>query len=360
MKKEPEMGMKRTLTQITYAGVLVFIFGPYGIEKVSASPHQEDIGVCDYMRPNGGDVNYGRNENTRGITTTVDNIEPKGVVIISQDEEKIGVSFDIRVESQPGTISYMAPEWHCGGVGNESDVYVKDYCGRNGTKYQLWHKECTKTVTQTVYRSIEAVLVTLEPDEDTTKLYYGEFQKRISRIYPTYWKDFEINIVFLDFPDISFDFTEIPYLEAMGSVNWNAFDGMPVVMPNFRTRDGFYMLAYDDYSHFCAAANGCNPDRTQGNKPGQKAELTYAYTLSVQNLPIGLPGYWKISVWVVLGPAYYGPSLQRPETLQGGNPSDDLDRMPTEEEVFPYHFESYAIISAPCNPEEEFGCTDKP
>ena len=72
------------------------------------------------MRPDGGDVNYFLYEDTRGITTTVDNIEPKGVVIISQDEEKIGVSFDIRVESQPGTISYMAPEWHCGGVGNES------------------------------------------------------------------------------------------------------------------------------------------------------------------------------------------------------------------------------------------------
>ena len=111
------MGMKRTLTQITYAGVLVFIFGPYGIEKVSASPHQEDIGVCDYMRPNGGDVIFSPNY-PRGITTTVDNIEPKGVVIISQDEEKIGVSFDIRVESQPGTISYMAPEWHC--CGDES------------------------------------------------------------------------------------------------------------------------------------------------------------------------------------------------------------------------------------------------
>jgi hypothetical protein len=352
--------MKRLLLRLALSGMAAFIFGAYGHKQVNAGPNGDVYGVCDYMRPSGGNVDFGYYENKRGIIVTVSEPTPKWVVIVSQDEQRVGVSFDIHVASQPGTVRYMAPEWHCGGEGYESDVYVKDYCGRNGTKYQLWHKECTKEVPQTVYRSIEAVLVALEPDSDTTKLYYGELEKRISYIYPTYWKDFNLTIVFLEFPGISIDFNELPYLEAMGGVDWNAFDGMPAVLPNFRTGHDFYMLAFDHYSRFCPAEHGCILDRTYGNQPGQKSDSVYTYDLSIRNLPIGLPGYWYISVWVVLGPAYYGPALEKVETLDPGNPNDNLRRMPTEEEATANYFESYAIVSTPCNSEEQFGCTDKP
>jgi hypothetical protein len=357
------MGKKRILLQITISGVVILFFGQFGIEKVGASAMIDNDG-CDLMEPDHGFVKYGDYEDARGVTVAVDTIEPKNVVVVGQDEKRKGVSFYIKVESQPGTIKYMTPAWHCGGT-DESESYEDtgnscgSYIASKGIKYQYLRKVCEPIKEpQTVYRSIENILVTLEPDIDTMDLFYGD-TKAIPFIYPAYWKDINLQIVFTDTYGIGININELPYLEALGSINLKSFEGMPILIPNYRN-DRFAMLVYNDYlvSSCATPTEDCGDKKTRGQKPGQKPELTYTYEISPKNLPIELPGNWYIVVWVVLGPAYFGPVLQQPESLDPIDTNDNLIRMPTDKEAEAFPFESYAIISTPCNPEEQYGCTD--
>jgi hypothetical protein len=102
--------MKKILLKIMAAVILVCIFGPGELTTARANPRADaDNDGCDLMEPDHGNVTYGKNEELRAVSVTVDTIEPKHVVIIGQDEKKKGVSFHIKVESLPGKISYMTP-----------------------------------------------------------------------------------------------------------------------------------------------------------------------------------------------------------------------------------------------------------
>ena len=87
-----------------FAPILILMFGQYGVTHVMASPNGI---VCDWDGLTDGKVDYGEYESKRGNSIIVDSKEPENVVVVGQDEKRVGVSFRIEIASQPGTITYQ-------------------------------------------------------------------------------------------------------------------------------------------------------------------------------------------------------------------------------------------------------------
>jgi hypothetical protein len=357
------LNKKRWIRQALLSIVVLLTLGQINARRVEASTIQ--IG-CDLDGPENGNVKYYPKESTRGISVTIDEIEPQGVVIVGQDEERVGVSFHVNITSLPGTITYDVPEYRCGGTGWESIGSKNPDLGSDGNIcgtmwayidsvlqpiYRYTHYECAPK-TETVFRSIKEVQVYLEPTQKTYDLLYGRTDKSVPQIYPQIWIDQVWSIGGSGFNWAIWTIDELPYLDALHYWDIQKVNGMIIRIPNPRDGKKFALLAYLSDPEFCGSPGGCDPNPRLGN------DRTYVFDVFPSKLAIQFPGQWYIVVHVRLDAAQYGDP-PRYERLIEGNPDDDLDRVPSADEALQENFFSHAIISAPCNPAEPHGCTDK-
>lgn len=354
--------MKPKQVIMAILAILFVVIGAGKIDVLHVGAEQAGI-QCDSDGDSDGNVDYRGYEDSRGIEITVDEIEPKGVVVVGQDAKRLGVSFRVSIRSMPGTIIYEVPYTVCGGPGYESknkSQGMGEYCGEydhptEGHLFQFAHAECD-AVTEEVYRGIEEVQVWLEPTPETVELLYGYTDKSVPKIYPQYWIEYRFSFIGGGgFPNI--DISELPYLDAGGRRDLKkGQDGLIVFTPDPRGRVGFALHVFRNLPLMsCASPETLNCDlhiESIGSR-------NISFTINPTKLPIQFPGKWNIVVYAILESAQYGnPKVD--ETLDPSFTGDDLTRYPDNEEADDFFFESYAIVSSPCNPGEEYGCTDTP
>ena len=122
------MKIKRLFFNCLISLLVVLAMGKFEVSRAEASPNYI---TCDLDGPEDGKVFYGDSyDSTRGITISINDITPEGIVVVGQDEERTGVSFHINITSHPGYIDYEEPARACGGAdGYENSYYPLEGMG---------------------------------------------------------------------------------------------------------------------------------------------------------------------------------------------------------------------------------------
>jgi hypothetical protein len=347
----------------------------------------------------------------------------KNVVVVGQDPDEIGVTINVGLTSVWGYVLHDEPDFREVCVPTYTDPgenTCADYNPDTGQFYK-WGFEsyCHKNIATPAIRPVKSVLIWLQPSDETAEWLnwnpgQSKLRSNLRLIYPEKWMagtwtpdGFTVDQT----PDIDASWSESYYeawkqqlqdynflagdinkisklwsvtmVELQNPYNSNA-DSLGIfgnflngpnaasLVTNSYMREESYNISYgmgpgemnehkkNRLENWASSSPKSNIPLTEQLQSPKQRE---SFTITMEHIPIDLPGQWFIGVYVEMGPAIFSyKGVDKEEGVDESWTGSPLGKWFSPEQVdyemADHYFYAYVLLSTPCNPMEVDNCFD--
>jgi hypothetical protein len=347
----------------------------------------------------------------------------KNVVVVGQDPDEIGVTIDVGFSSVPGYVLHDEWEMKDRCVPVRSDPGKKNQCADYDPYTGYYYKKvqvpvCHENIATQAIRPVKSVLIWLQPSKKTAEWLnwnpgQSTLRSNLRLIFPDKWMagtwtpdGFTVDQTadidaswsesyfeawkqqLQDYNFLAGDINKIsklwsvymvelqnPYdnAESLGIFgNFLAGPNAASLVTNSYLREGSYNISYGSEPGGMNEKKENKLENEARSKPRsneplytqlESPEQRESFTITMEHIPIDLPGQWFIGVYVEMSPAIFTANgMQKTEAVDPSWTGDPLGKWFSPEQVdyemADHYFYAYVLLSTPCNPMEVDGCFD--